>query len=761
MKKIVLIKSILILSLFSSPLLSKEKNFLLYETTKSPISSFGDRILLPYFYPLETKETDIMQYKEIFSFLALKKSDLYATSKIIETPEAQKKLSTDAILTVEIGTSDKKYQKEIISEMIYTFTEYGISKVLFIIDGKEQLLSRADISFTTFTLQIEMWRALPPIKLEHALILLPNKQIMKGDEFYQLLDKSDKKMVEFITQTIQNGEKLEKIAAMKSLSYLKIKDSDKYLIPFLAQNDKTLLLAALEGLSGTKKPEILSQIAKKTEEENSSEVLLAASNIFIASGDPKFVSKGLSFFLKYDDIDAKIDVIKKISLYKNSEIMLSLMLDDQNEKIKLMVLEYLKSATKKESFEKIKTLLNDKSEAVSLLASNILFTQPQYKKFALYHQIKNSDPKISFQAAELLKDYKEIETQESLINCLKTQKNTQTAIQCGKTSLLLKYTDATIPTFDFALKNSEDGVVETLNGFISLYNEKTIIPLLENKNPLLLKYVLIDLSKKYVGKKDLSIIEKVGVFLTHESEIVRVEAVKTLTSISGKESWLKIATVSKDNSEKVRKAILESAYKYSKEEVQELLTSYISDSSNEIRVAAIRGLIDFKVTDAIPLLEQYITSSIRAIKITSLEALVKLSSKIPMEMEQKFLDLLEQDDSEIKMWAIYGLAKTLKRTTLPFITIYGQDNDPKVRQAVVYAIGELNYSEKTKIDMIYSAMDEESIDIQKEAALALGKIGQKEDIEKVKELITKEKNSDVKKILQSSLSEIEGRYRED
>ncbi len=761
MKKVVLIQSILLFLIFSTPLLSKERSFLLYETTKSPLSSFGEQILLPYFYPLEVKETEIQQYKEIFSFLALKKSDLYSNSKLIDTPEAQKRLSIDKILSIDIGTTNKKHEKEIISEMVYTFTEYGVEKIAFTISGKEEILSRNDISFTTFTLQIEMWRALPPSKMVYALILLPNKQIVKGDEFYQLLEKSDKKIVDFIIQTIQNGEKFEKVAAMKSLSYLKLKDSDKYLTPFLTQNDKTLLLAALEGLSGTKKPEILNQIAKKTEEENSSEVLLVASNIFIASGDPKFVSKGLSFFLKYDDIDAKIGVIKKRATYKNSETMLALMLDDENEKIKLMVLEHLKSATKKESFEKIKTLLNDKSEKVSLVASNILFTQPQYKKFALYYQVKNTDEKISLQAAELLKDYKEVETQESLINCIKTQKNIKTATQCGKTALLLKYTEATTPIFDFAFKNSEDGLIETLNGFIELYNEKTVISLLEHKNPLLQKYVLIDLSKKYTGKKDISIIEKISIFLTNESEIVRVETVKTLTLISGKESWLKISTISKDNSEKVRKTILESAYKYSKEEVQELLIAYISDSNNDIRVGAIRGLIDFKVTDAIPLLEQYITSSIRAIRVTSLEALVKLSSKIPMEMEQKFLDLLEQDDSEIKMWAIYGLAKTLKRTTLPFITIYGQDSDSKVRQAVIYAIGELNYSEKTKIDMVYSAMDEESIDIQKEAALALGKIGQKKDIEKVKELISKEKNSETKKVLQSSLSEIESRYRED
>lgn len=739
-----------------------DKSFILYELKDNSTGIYGDKVLFPYFYEFTQKETDMEQYNEIFDFLKLRKSDIYKNTKIINTPESQKKLLSDKTLTIEIDKNSVAKFEELVSEIIYTFTENGVDSFIFINNpvNADKIWIRRDVKFTSFDLKIDMWRVLPPQRLSNCFVVLPNTMLNSCTTFYNKIDKNDKKIIEFILNYIKTGNKFQKINAMKSLSYLKVKDSEKYIVDSLNDSDVDIVLASLEGLVGNKKNDILKKVSDLLEKSENKQVKLYSAKLLIASEQKDFVLKGLNFFLGYDDIDKKIEIIKSIATYKNSEDMIIMMLKDNNEKIRLTSLEYLKSAKKNPSFDAIKACLSDTSDKVRLLASNILVTNPNYKRFGLYHQITVNDEVTATNAAMGLFPFKSEETSLNLIKCFE-QKNNKVVHTCA--TILLKHKDKTaiIPFFKYFDKNVSDEGIGIAKDFVSFYDDKELVANLKENIESLQKELIILLGYRFKDKKDAATVAAIVPFLKSNNEFVRIESIIAIDKIKAPEGLKSILEIAGDSALNVRMTILNIIDNYKADEVKDTLLKYVDDTNDDLRVITFKKLMKFNIKEALPRLEQYSTSSVRKVKISALEALITLSDKIPQEMEDKFQSLLEQDDPEIKMWAIYGLSKTLKRTTLPFITIHGQDTDAKVRKAVVFAIGELDYSEKTKIDMVYAGSEDVDTDVKKEAAIALGKIGKQVDIEKIKNLISKETNEDIKKLLKESLSAIEERNKQD
>ena len=735
-------------------------NKLFYELKESNSKIHGEKILFPYFYNIEKKEREIHNLNEIFKFLVLRNDKLYGRSSVVITPETEKKLSSEKILTIKLENYSKSNFKDILGEVVYSFTSNGIKGVILLnnpIDEKK-IFSRDDVNYTTFTLLINMWRVLPPNRIEDAFIKLPNNNILKTKEFYKKLKKNDKKIVKFLLNYIKNGKKQEKINSMRALSYIKnLKKRDKYLLPELENKDNDIVLAALDGLGGFNKTKILTKIEELLKKSENDSIKLNSAKILIASGKKKFVISGLEYFLKSNKIEQKVSVIKSISKYKNSEDMLLLMLDDKNEKIKLTTLEFLKSAKKDKVFNKLKELLNDDSEKVKIASSNILTTNKKYKRFGLYYQLTLNDSKTAIAASKTLEKFKNKETTENLIKCLK-HNDLDVAYSCANTLLVHKDKTAIVPFFTLADRNQKSLPKGMDKKFINLLKKDEILSLLvKEKIDLLQKDAIEKLGNIYEGKKDTKIVKVISSFLDSKNELVRIETVKSLSKISGKEALNAVISKRADSSLKVRFEILKMLNNYSKDEVEETLLIYLNDTDDSLRVSTMDSLIKFKIEKAIPQLKQYITSSIKKVKLKSLEALVTISRKIDSEMEGKFQELLDQDDSEVRVWAIYGLVKTYKKPNLPFVTIYAKDSLAKVRKAVVYAVSELNNPQKTQIDILYGALDDDDKSVRYEAGLGLGKIGTMKDIDKIKELAKKNKDEKLKNLLNSAAATIKDR----
>jgi HEAT repeat protein len=444
------------------------------------------------------------------------------------------------------------------------------------------------------------------------------------------------------------------------------------------------------------------------------------------------------------------------------------MLDDKSTAIKLTVLEYLKTAKRKESFDKFNLLLNDKSSKVRLVASNILLTNKDYKKFGLYYQLKSNDAKLSLQAASELKKYNSKETIDNLITCIDKCDSEITAFESSKTLLSFKEKKAIVPFFkrlEESIKLKSEATKDAqkmIAPFLGLLSKNELLTnLKEKKVELLNEEIIKTLGVSNKDTKDDKIIVEISPFLNSENENIKIESVKALTLISGEKALESVLKISDDKSENVRKTILLMAKNYKKEQIKDLMLKYLNDTSDEIRIRTMDLIISFKIEDAIPFLKQYTTSSIKKVKLKALEALISISDKISAEMEEKFQTLLDQDDDEIRVWAIYGLAKTAKKPNLPFIAPYGSSDLPKVRKAVMYAVGELDDENNSKIDMLYGGLEDDDLDIRIEAAKAIEKIGQKKDIEKIKALIPKIKGKKVKEILERATNVIKNRTSED
>ncbi len=758
-------KLLILLILFCSlSLLAKEKTVLLYELNNSKISRYGDKILSPYTYGVKQKDTDIKNYIEIFKFLALKKDNLYGNTEIVNTPDTQKRLLTEGVITIKLSKRAIKNFSEVSSEIVYSLTENGVKGVLFVNSpvNQEKVFKRSDIPFTSFVLLIPYFNVLPPNTLTTGFIKLDNGKILQAEDFYKKIKKGDKKINKMIVNLVKNGEKKLKINAMKALPYTKIRNVEKLLIPNLDDKDNEIVLAALDGLIGGKSTKLLKKLDELLKNNQDDLIKLNSAKTLIASGNKKFIISGLKYFLESNDIKAKKNAIKSISKHKNSEEILLMMLDDKSTTIKLTVLEYLKTAKRKQSFERFKKLLNDKSSKVRLAASNILLTNKDYKEFGLYYQLKSNDAKLSLQAASALKKYKNKETVKNLITCIDKCESDKTAFESARTLLSFKEKSAVVPFFKRLEETPDKKADKMIAPFLKLLSKKELLSTLkENKVKTLSKEIIKNLGVTNKSTKDNKVVAIIAPFLNSKDKNIRIETIKALSLISGDKALELVLKISKDESEEVRAQILSMAENYKKEQIKDLLLEYLNDTSDDIRIKAMDLIIKFKLEDAVPFLKQYTSSSIKKVKLKALETLVTISEKINSEMEEKFQTLLDQDDDEIRVWAIYGLAKTRKKPNLPFITPYGSSDLAKVRQAVMYAVGVLDDENNSKIDMVYGGLEDEELSVRIEAAKALEKIGQKSDVEKIKNIIPKIKGKKVQEILQRAINTIKNRTSED
>jgi len=758
-------KLLILLVLFCSISLSaKEKTVLLYELNNSKISVYGEKILTPYTYGIKQKDTDIKNFIEIFKFLALKKDNIYGNTEIIDTPDSQKKLLTEGIVTVKLSKRAIKHFTEVSSEIIYSLTENGAKGIIFINNPvkKDKVFNRADISFTSFVLLIPYFNVLPPDNLTTGFIKLDNNKVLEADAFYKKIKRGDATINKMIVNLIKTGSKSLKIKAMKALPYTRIKNIEKLLIPNLDDKDNDIVLAALDGLIGGRSTKLLKKLDELLKNNEDDLIKLNSAKTLIASGNKKFIISGLEYFLKSNDLKAKKDAIKSISKHKNSEEILLMMLDDKSTTIKLTVLEYLKTAKRKNSFERFKLLLNDKSSKVRLLSSNILLTNKDYKKFGLYYQLKSNDAKLSLQAASVLKKYKNKETINNLIVCIDKCESDKAAYEAAKTLLGFKEKNAVLPFFKRLEETPNKDANNMMIPFIELLSKKELLTYLkENKVKLFSKEIIKKLGMDNKNSKDDKVIDEISPFLNSKNEDIKIESIKALTFILGDKSLDAVLKISNDKSEKVRSSILLMAKNYKKEQIKDLLLQYLNDVSDDIRIEAMNLIISFKLEEAVPLLKQYTKSSIKKVKLKALETLISISDKINGEMEESFQTLLDQDDDQVRVWAIYGLAKTAKKPNLPFITPYGSSDLSKVRQAVMYAVGELDDENNSKIEMAYAGLEDDDVNVRTEAAKALEKIGQKSDIDKIKKIIPKIKGKKVQEILQRALNTIKNRTSED
>ena len=758
------ILTLTILIIFSISMFSKDKTVLLYELNNSKISIYGEKILSPYTYEIKQKDTEIKNFIEIFNFLSLKKDTIYAGSSIVNTPQTQKMILEKKIVTIDLSKISVNNFKEISSEVIYSLTENGAKGIIFLNNPlkKDKVFKRSDIGFTSFVLLIPYFNVLPPNNVTSGFIKLPDSKNIKAEEFYKKIKKGDRNINKLIVNLVKNGEKNLKINAIKTLPYTKVKNIEKLLLPNLDEKDNDIVLASLDGLLGSKNKRVLKKLSELLKNSNNDLIKLNSAKTLIASGNKSFMMSGLKYFLESNDIKAKKEAIKSISNHKNSEEVLLLMLDDKSSSIKLTVLEYLKVAKRKQSFEKFKTLLNDKSPKVKLTASNILLTNKDYKVFGLYYQLNSNNKKLSVEAAAKLKKYKNKETIKKLLNCVEKCKSDITAFKSAGTLLSFKEKQAVIPFFKRLEKDYNKNAAKMISVFLGLLSPKELLTnLKENKVKLLSKEIIKNLGLLNKGKKDDKSITEISPYLNSSDGKIRLEAVKSLTLISGDKALESVLKISNDKSEEVRKYILVMSKNYKKEQVQELLLKYLNDTSDNIRIDAMNLIMKFKVEEAIPQLKQYIGSSIKEVKIKALETLITISDKINAELEEKFQTLLDEDDDSLRVWAIYGLAKTGKKTNLPFITPYGSSDFASVRKAVMFAVGELDHENNTKIGVAYGGLTDDNLEIRIEAAKAIQKIGQKVDIDKIQKLLPEIKDKQVKNILENSLKVIKNRTSED
>lgn len=142
----------------------------------------------------------------------------------------------------------------IAAETVYTFTQLGVQSVEF--PGlTETGLTRADIDYAAYRVQVPLWQALVGGAISEADVVLPGGDRIDAVSFFQRFASGDAELQRAALDLIENGTTTPAYALLSVVAGLEIDGFEQAVIPRLADADANLRGAALGALQGSSSPE--------------------------------------------------------------------------------------------------------------------------------------------------------------------------------------------------------------------------------------------------------------------------------------------------------------------------------------------------------------------------------------------------------------------------------------------------------------------------------------------------------------------------
>ena len=132
----------------------------------------------------------------------------------------------------------------IAAETVYTFTQLGIEEVIF--PGfAENGLTRADIPYGAYSVELPMWQVLPPTIVYETRIRLPNGETMPAEDFYPWIEEGSQEAQDAILLYLQSRYSFEILSVMAALPNLGIDNYESHLLGLMQNPDPNVREVAL------------------------------------------------------------------------------------------------------------------------------------------------------------------------------------------------------------------------------------------------------------------------------------------------------------------------------------------------------------------------------------------------------------------------------------------------------------------------------------------------------------------------------------
>jgi HEAT repeat protein len=222
-------------------------------------------------------------------------------------------------VAVNIDPSRAEFFLIIAAETVYTFTQLGIEKVVF--PGiRDQGMTRADIPYAAYRLQVPMWQALPPARAAYADVLLPDRTTLDAATFYTRLADGDAKVRTALFDYLGGSDPLSILAALGAIQTLSVPGFEARTAPLLRSADAVVREAALRALATSRVAAGWDPIVAATTAETTPELRALAAQLLAQSPLPAYRVHEVFFRSRSGAAEARLVAIAQLGDLRDDRV---------------------------------------------------------------------------------------------------------------------------------------------------------------------------------------------------------------------------------------------------------------------------------------------------------------------------------------------------------------------------------------------------------------------------------------------------------
>lgn len=672
------------------------------------------------------------------------------------------KLPNAAKVTVKI---DPKMAREgrgliIMAETVYTMSELGVAKVEFPghFDGA---MEREDVPFYAYTLTLPMWRALDVGTVTHTQVRLPDGELITASQFEKRWKQKDQALQEALFSYLDDSQVYTVRSVLKLLPDLKI-DYTEHVTPLLEhssssvrsralsvlephRNDEVVLEAVLGMMNSDDKDELARSAAEFLGEAKSDQYNIHRDLYVLDNGSAEESTKAVGALAKRKGDARAVDAIyshlsdersevaeasaagidqmgatdKQVAALENKKIDDGLRLsiartlaDSKNAESKHVGLTYVARNTAGRSAElAIRRLGELSSDEVRKTIESFL---------------KSSERRKRLSAADVLVERGEAASLDALAS----------AVEAGENSRELEQA-----TYELMVAQPLDQVLERTDA----------------RDPIIKRIAYRALGERAI--KDgagAQVFDKLAEGAESRDAAVRGASARAI-GVFGDDKALEILkSLADDKNAAVRAGVAYGLSHFEEGQMFDTLAGYLEDPKPEVVAAALAAMEQRKEATKWKEIKALTEAKDPHVRANALRAMAQLVSREDKKGVREVISMLSgsvSDDSRIvQLTAIQQLATFEDETAATGIAIQLNAEDVNLRVAAIEALGKNGHPSAT--ELVVSVLEDPNPDIRRAAIMAIGELDDAAAEPKLKALLDKEEDADLKKLIERTLRKI-------
>jgi HEAT repeat protein len=686
-----------------------------------------------------------------FQSLRKDKRPTYGSSTI----QISGKVPQRAKVTVKIDPKVAKYALIVIAETVYTMTELGVPGVRF--PGHvEGVITRKDIPFSSYTLTVPLWKALPSLSSPHIRIRLPDGTLRKSEDIAARWKKNDKELRKQLYGYLKSVDVFTVTTVAKLLVTLKVPFTD-HLIPLLGHKQAAVRKVALDQLATVrnKKP-VLQAVLKMMQNDKASNLPRAAATFLGESKDKAFAIQKDFFLLSSGTEEESVAAASVLSESKDKRVRQELFnrLVDARQPVALASADAL--ARLSAVAEERKALQSDKiSPALRLqIARDLTHGKNATDRIAGFaYLVANADADEGISSIKSIGAVKGAEAQELLEGYLFDLRG---YVRSAAGKELAERKDASaISAIAKAIKKGFDAVALEEVGYAIMISQplKTIMEKTKDSSNIVQRMAYRALGNS--SKKDggAEIFEVLTSGLSNSDPLIRGASARSVGQYGSNEAVAALTKILSDKNGGVRADVAYGIGFFSEGQLIDPLIGYLDDKDNRVVAAAIEALGRRGDAAAWEQIKQLSESKEPDVRANAMGALAALVSREDKKGVAEVISLLSGGVTDavpdVGKAAVQALGTFKDDKAVTAIAIQLNAEDLPLRLIAIEALGATGHP--SAVELIGSVLGDSEIKVRRASVAALGELKGLEAKQQLENLASKEKDKSLVEIIKKTI----------